>query len=86
MATSKSKRASEIELSELHGELAQVYRKGLSWRDPETGKPDVGLLNGARQFLKDNKIEAEATPGSPLGDLADLPVFDNDTDFGYPAH
>ena len=41
--------------------------------------PPAAILNVARQFLKDNKIEAVAAQGSPLADLADLPVFEDDT-------
>jgi len=69
-------RASEGTLSELHAELAKVLVKAVQFRDPETGQPQAALLNVARQFLKDNKIESEAPKGSPLGDLADLPEFD----------
>ena len=46
-------------------------------RDPEAKSAD---LNVARQFLKDNGIEALATQGSPLADLVNtLPDF-NDED------
>lgn len=73
-----TKRASEEALSELHAELAKVLKKGLGFVDEE-GKPNPALLNVARQFLKDNKIESEAPKGSPLGDLVDdLPEFPDD--------
>lgn len=78
------KRASEQALSELHAKLAEVLKEGLAFKD-EDGKPNPALLNVARQFLKDNKIESEAPKGSPLGDLSDLPVFEDDVD-GMPAH
>lgn len=71
------KTATESELSSLHAELAKVLTKAVQYVDPETKQPQAALLNVARQFLKDNKIESEAPKGSPLGDLADLPVFDD---------
>ena len=81
-----TKRASQQALSDLHAELARVLKLGLEFRDEE-GKPNPALLNVARQFLKDNKIESEAPKGSALGDLDDLPVFDDDTpDAGFSAH
>lgn len=81
-----TKRASEAALSELHAELAQVLTKAVQFKD-ENGQPQAALLNVARQFLKDNKIEAEAPKGSPLGDLAELPVFDDFPDeAGMSAH
>lgn len=77
-------KADEKALAGLHGKLAEVLQEALSqdYRDPETGlpiPPPAAILNVARQFLKDNKIEAVAAPGTPLHDLADLPVFDDDT-------
>ena len=84
--TTKAKRASDQALSDLHAKLAEVLTEGLGIRDDE-GKPNAALLNVARQFLKDNRIEAEAPKGSPLGDLSDLPVFDDTTiGGGFPAH
>lgn len=72
-----SKRASDKALADLHIKLAEVLKDALAFKDEE-GKPNPALLNVARQFLKDNKIEAEAPKGSPLGDLADLPEFEDD--------
>jgi len=81
-----SKRASEKALADLHAKLAEVLKEGLEFKD-EDGKPNPALLNVARQFLKDNKIESEAPKGSPLGDLSDLPVFDDDMpDTATPPH
>ena len=75
-------KADEKALGSLHGKLAEVLTEALSqdFTDPETGlsMPPAAILNVARQFLKDNKIEAIAASGSPLGDLSDLPVFDDD--------
>lgn len=72
-----SKRATEDALSELHAELAGVLKKAVQYRDPDTNMPQAALLNVARQFLKDNKIESQAPKGSPLGELADLPEFED---------
>nr|WP_193399783.1 hypothetical protein [Pseudomonas putida] len=40
--------------------------------------PAPAYLNVIRQFLKDNKIESLAPKGTTMGDLSDLPVFDDD--------
>jgi hypothetical protein len=76
-------KADEKSLGSLHGKLADVLREALEqdYTDPDTGQklpPPAAILNVARQFLKDNKIEAIAAEGSPLAGLADLPVFDED--------
>ena len=75
-------KADEKALGGLHGKLAEVLKEALEPQfDPETGTklpPNAAILNVARQFLKDNKIEAVAVQGSPLNDLADLPIFEDD--------
>ncbi len=75
-------KADEKALGSLHGKLAEVLRDALSqdFTDPETGisLPPAAILNVARQFLKDNKIEAISPVGSALHDLADLPIFEDD--------
>lgn len=76
-------KADEKALGSLHGKLADVLTEALSkeYVDPETGikiAPPAAILNVARQFLKDNKIEAVSAVGSPLHTLADLPVFEDD--------
>ena len=76
-------KADEKSLSGLHGKLADVLKEALNqeYLDLETGAklpPPAAILNVARQFLKDNKIEAIAASGSPLHSLADLPVFEDD--------
>lgn len=76
-------KADEKALGGLHGKLAEVLKEALSqdYIDPETGQklpPPAAILNVARQFLKDNKIEAVAAEGSPLHNLADLPIFEDD--------
>jgi hypothetical protein len=76
-------KADEKALGSLHGKLAEVLKDALSqdYMDPDTGvklPPPAAILNVARQFLKDNKIEAIAAEGSPLADLADLPIFEDE--------
>lgn len=76
-------KADEKALGELHGVLASVLKEAISkdYFDPDTGEkapPPAAILNVARQFLKDNKIEAIAAQGSPLHSLADLPIFEDD--------
>ena len=57
-------------LKELHGVLAQELLKRV--KDPEAKASD---LNVARQFLKDNGIEAIPVDNSPLKALVDeLPL------------
>jgi hypothetical protein len=76
-------KADEKALSGLHGKLAEILQEAIT---QDYGVDDMGvkvpppaaILNVARQFLKDNKIEAVAAPGTPLHDLADLPVFEDD--------
>lgn len=80
MTTNK---ADEKAMASLHGKLADVLKEALSQNytddDGRPLPPPAAILNVARQFLKDNKIEcATAPPGSSMGDLSDLPVFDED--------
>jgi hypothetical protein len=76
------KTASEDALGELHNELAKILSKSLKkrYKDKEGNDipPPAQILNVARQFLKDNRIEALPVPGSALEELADLPVFEED--------
>jgi hypothetical protein len=76
-------KADEKALSGLHGKLAEILQEAITQDygvDDQGVKvpPPAAILNVARQFLKDNKIEAVAAPGTPLHDLADLPVFDDE--------
>jgi hypothetical protein len=67
-------------MDELHRKLAEVLKESLE--NPgvdENGvllKPSPAMLNVARQFLKDNGVEAQVKTSSPLDHLANLPVFD----------
>ncbi|WP_445672542.1 hypothetical protein [Pseudomonas inefficax] len=86
-----SDRATEKELAVVHNEFATwcleimrgvpvtidgegVMEDGKLVRSP----PAPAYLNVIRQFLKDNKIESLASKGTTMGDLSDLPVFDDD--------
>lgn len=75
-------KADEKELAGLHGELAKVLKEAITKEYvDEAGQPmppPAAILNVARQFLKDNKIEAVSVEGSPLHNLADLPVFEDE--------
>ena len=60
-------------LKELHGVLAEELLKRV--KDPEAKASD---LNVARQFLKDNGIEAIPTDNSPLKALVDELPFNTE--------
>jgi len=58
-------------LKELHGVLAEELLKRV--KDPEAKSSD---LNVARQFLRDNNIDAVPTENSPLEKLLEELPFD----------
>ena len=62
---------SDTKLRELHGILAEKLLEKV--QDPAC---TAGFLNVARQFLRDNGIDAVPTEGSPLQRLADELPFD----------
>ena len=62
---------SDTKLRELHGILAQKLLEKV--KDPECKSSD---LNVARQFLRDNGIDAVPTEDSPLQKLIDEMPFD----------
>ena len=62
-------------LKELHGVLAEQLLKRV--KDPEAKASDI---NVARQFLKDNGIEAIPVDNSPLKALVDELPFDTEED------
>lgn len=87
-------RATDDELAAVHNGLASwciSIMQGVPLLDKEGAavlKPDgqphlvppsPAHLNVIRQFLKDNVITAEPAKGSVMGDLSDLPVFDDDS-------
>ena len=66
------KTASEDALEELHAQLAKSLKEKIS-----SGEATAADLNVARQFLKDNGIDAAPKGESPIGDLAnELPFTD----------
>ena len=62
---------SNKKLKELHAVLAEKLLEKV--QDPDC---TAGFLNVARQFLRDNGIDAVPTEGSPLQRLADELPFD----------
>jgi hypothetical protein len=92
--------AAKDALQKLHEVLAQTLAdaitEGVPVKDDETGEvtkapAPAAILNVARQFLKDNNIEAVAVPGKPLASLASkLPFAGSeemqDKDDNYTAH
>lgn len=69
-------------LDQLHGALAKELLDRIN-----SGEAKPADLNAARQFLKDNGIEALTLPGSPLGKLAEaLPFSDDDEESDYAVN
>lgn len=68
--------ASKDELNALHDKLATVLKEALDVRD-EDGNLNASMLNVARQFLKDNGIEAKVVPGKPLAALGEAFPFED---------
>jgi hypothetical protein len=56
---------SHKEGSKLHDKIADAYRSSIDIMD-DTGEYNAALLNGARQFLKDNNILMDSGVGTPL--------------------
>ena len=54
--------------SSLHDEVANAYRASIDLMN-ETGEFNAALLNGARQFLKDNLVTMDSGVGTPLDEL-----------------
>lgn len=76
-------KATEKVLSDLHAKLAETLKDAIesTYYDSEGNKlpsAPAAILNVARQFLKDNGIDGAPKAGTPLGNLANLPVFGND--------
>lgn len=66
----KSSKASQEALEELHGALAKLLAERI-----KSGTASAADLAVARQFLKDNGIDAIPKEGSPLGDLVNSLPF-----------
>ena len=62
--------ASKESLETLHSVIALKLADAIEKMDADT-KGLAAVLNVARQFCKDNGIEAIPAPGSPTGKLAD---------------
>lgn len=82
-------------LQDLHSELAKVLskaiREGISVKDDTTGQVSkepapAAILNVARQFLKDNNIQATEDNPDIKGIVEGLPDFSNETVFAPPMH
>ena len=56
---------SHKEGSKLHDKIADAYRNSIDMMD-EHGEYNAALLNGARQFLKDNNVTMDSGLGTPL--------------------
>lgn len=66
------------QLSDLHTALAKVLAEQIQLRDEE-GKANGAILNVARQFLKDNGIDADVRENKELKILSEeLPFEDGD--------
>ncbi|WP_285401094.1 hypothetical protein [Luteibacter sp. ME-Dv--P-043b] len=61
--------ASKKALGDLHTALAKTLKDAIDTMDM-SDKGNAAILNVARQFLKDNGIEAVPAEGSPTGALA----------------
>ena len=73
-----SKKTSKEVLQELHTLLCEAFSQEIRTM-PSGEKGNAAMLTAAARFLKDNGIEAIASPNSPIaGLLADLPFGDSD--------
>ena len=83
-------------LQDLHTKLATVLAEAISEgvpvKDEVTGKvhkapAPAAIMNVARQFLKDNNIEAIPATGSALGKLTDALPFAGTSEYDdHPMH
>lgn len=93
MSNKQAPRASEEELSQIHAGFAKwclMILQGVPLQDkdgcavlkedgtPWLVPPSAAHMSTIRQFLKDNGIDGVPKTGTPLGNLASLPVFGND--------
>ena len=56
---------SHKEGSKLHDKIAGAYSHSIDMME-DTGEYNAALLNGARQFLKDNNVLMDSGVGTPL--------------------
>lgn len=85
---SASKDAMEALHKVLADTLAQAITEGIPIVDKETGEvlkapAPAAILSVARQFLKDNNIEALRVPGSPIAKLSTALPFAGTEDGDY---
>ncbi len=73
MSGSPNSKATQNSLEELHALLADYFKGALKETDVAPS-----LLNAARQFLKDNGIEASLDNGAILEIADGIPTFDED--------
>ena len=73
---------SHEEGSKLHDKVAKAYKESIELMHAE-GEFNAALLNGARQFLRDNNVLMDSGMGSPLQTLSDqlntLPFEEEET-------
>lgn len=67
-------KADNSTLDSLHGTLARVLLEEIQRSSPED-KGRAAILNVARQFLKDNGVEALPAASKPLQNLAQVLPF-----------
>jgi hypothetical protein len=69
-------------MRDLHSSLAKLLKESVEQEytdaDGKPVPPPAAILNVARQFLKDNNIDALPAKGSPLDLLQDAMPFGND--------
>lgn len=67
--------------SKLHDKIAGAYSHSIDMME-DTGEYNAALLNGARQFLKDNNVLMDSGVGTPLDELnnkiIDVPFGEDD--------
>ena len=72
---------SHEEGSKLHDKIAGAYSHSIDMME-DTGEYNAALLNGARQFLKDNNVLMDSGVGTPLDELnnkiIDVPFGEDD--------
>ena len=73
---------SHKEGSKLHDKIAGAYSNSIDMME-DIGEYNAALLNGARQFLKDNNVVMDSGMGTPLQTLSDqlntLPFEEEET-------
>lgn len=69
-----TKKAKAEALEALHATLAETLADAIKY--PGEAGVQAAILNVARQFLKDNGIQADIANNAALSELNDLPVFD----------